>query len=392
MTLMQITAIQDALRQEGLDGWLFFDHHRRDPLAYRILSIPAEIEATRRWYYFVPTEGEPRKLVHQIEKGALDSLPGQKQVYSNWVDQRNRLTALLGSAKRIAMQYSPNCSIPYVSLVDAGTMELVRATGVEVATSANLVQEFEAKWSFDQLEMHLEAGRRVDEIRRKAFDLIGERLRCSNPVNEYEVQQFVRHQFAQSGLETDHGPIVGVNANASDPHYEPTRDRKSYIQKGDFVLIDLWAKLAAPGAVYYDVTWTGYCGEQIPELIQNVFDIVKTARHRASDFAIQKARAHQAFAGFEVDDVCREYITAQGYGSNFFHRTGHSIGTEVHGTGANMDNLESHDERRVIANTCFSVEPGIYLAEFGVRSEVNVFVSEGDARVTGEEQEQLIRI
>ena len=361
-------------------------------MAYRILSIPAEIEATRRWYYFVPAEGEPRKLVHQIEKGALDSLPGHRQVYSNWVDQRNRLTGLLGPAKRIAMQYSPHCSIPYVSLVDAGTMDLVRGTGVEVVTSANLVQEFEAKWSSEQFLMHLEAGRRVDQIRQEAFDLIGQRLRGSNPVNEYEVQQFIRHRFSESGLETDHGPIVGVNGNASDPHYEPTRDRNSYIQKGDFVLIDVWAKLAATRAVYYDVTWTGYCGEHIPALIQNVFEIVKTARRRATDFAIQKARARQPFAGFEVDDVCREYITAQGYGHSFFHRTGHSIGTEVHGTGANMDNLESHDERRVIADTCFSIEPGIYLAEFGVRSEVDVFVSDGDARVTGEEQEQVVRI
>jgi Xaa-Pro dipeptidase len=389
---MKITAIQDALRQEGLDGWLFFDHHRRDPLAYRILSIPAEIEATRRWYYFVPAESEPRKLVHQIEKGALDSLPGQRQVYSSWVDQRNLLKSLIGSAQRIAMQYSPNCSIPYVSLVDAGTIELVRETGVEVLSSANLVQEFEAKWSDEQLEMHLEAGRRVDRIRREAFDLIGQRLRGSNPVDEYEVQQFIRQQFAHAGLETDHGPIVAVNANASNPHYEPTRERTSHIQKGDFVLIDLWAKLADPQAVYYDVTWTGYCGEQIPDLIQNVFEIVKAARRRASDFAIQKARAREVFTGFEVDDACREFITAEGYGEDFFHRTGHNIGTEVHGTGANMDNLESHDERRVIANTCFSVEPGIYLSEFGVRSEVNVYVSDGDARVTGEEQEQLIRI
>jgi Xaa-Pro dipeptidase len=389
---MQITAIQDALRQEGLDGWLFFDHHRRDPLAYRILSIPASIEATRRWYYFVPAEGEPRKLVHQIEKGALDSLPGSRQVYSSWVDQRNRLTGLVGSAKRIAMQYSPNCSIPYVSLVDAGTMELVRATGVEVVSSANLVQEFEARWSAEQLAMHLEAGKLVDQIRREAFELIGQRLRSLDPVDEYEVQQFIRHRFQHSGLETDHGPIVAVNANASDPHYEPASDRTAHIQKGDFVLIDLWAKLAEPQAVYYDVTWTGYCGEQIPAQICNVFEVVKTARRRATDFAIQRARARQVFAGFEVDDVCREYITEQGYGESFFHRTGHSIGTEVHGTGANMDNLESHDERRVIADTCFSVEPGVYLAEFGVRSEVNVYVSDGDARVTGEEQEQLIQI
>ena len=389
---MQITEIQEALRQEGLDGWLFFDHHRRDPLAYRILSIPAGIEATRRWYYFVPSEGEPRKLVHQIEKGTLDSLPGHKQVYSSWADQCNRLKSLLGSGRRIAMQYSPNCSIPYVSLVDAGTMELVRATGVEVVSSANLVQEFEAVWSAEQFDMHMEAGRRVDSIRGEAFQLVGHRLGSSIPINEYEVQQFIRQRFSGSGLETDHGPIVAVNANASNPHYEPTRDRNAHIQIGDFVLIDLWAKLAAPQAVYYDVTWTGYCGEQIPPQIQSVFEIVRNARRRASDFAIQKARARQTFAGFEVDDVCRAYITEQGYGENFFHRTGHSIGTEVHGTGANMDNLESHDERRVIRNTCFSVEPGIYLTEFGVRSEVNVFVSDGDACVTGEQQDQLVVI
>jgi Xaa-Pro aminopeptidase len=211
-------------------------------------------------------------------------------------------------------------------------------------------------------------------------------------VTEFEVQQFILSRFSQFGLATTHGPIVAVNTNASDPHYEPRRDKTSHIQRGDLVLIDLWAKLSQPSAVYYDITWTGFCGETVPEQIQNVFDVVKNARKRASSFAIRKASSEESFAGYEVDDVARDYIEEQGFGDFFFHRTGHSIGTDVHGTGANMDNLESHDERRVISRTCFSIEPGIYLPEFGIRSEVNVYVGDGFARVTGQEQENLIRI
>jgi Xaa-Pro aminopeptidase len=387
-----IEQIQQSLKRGCLDGWLFFDHHRRDLLAYRILGIPEEVEATRRWYYFVPAEGEPRKLVHRIESGTLNSLSGDMESYSSWTEQQQRLNGLLAGCSRIAMQYSPKCAIPYVSLVDAGTVELIRGFGVEVVSSGDLIQEFEARWSEEQLELHLEAGKLVDQVRYEAFDFLGNRIRSTESVTEFEVQQFILSRFSQFGLATTHGPIVAVNTNASDPHYEPRRDKTSHIQRGDLVLIDLWAKLSQPSAVYYDITWTGFCGETVPEQIQNVFDVVKNARKRASSFAIRKASSEESFAGYEVDDVARDYIEEQGFGDFFFHRTGHSIGTDVHGTGANMDNLESHDERRVISRTCFSIEPGIYLSEFGIRSEVNVYVGDGFARITGQEQENLIRI
>jgi Xaa-Pro aminopeptidase len=376
----------------NLDGWLFFDHHRRDPLAYRILGLPDALQPTRRWYYFVPVDGEPRKLVHRIESGSLDDVPGFKDSYSSWTDQQQKVHVLLNGSKRIAMQYSPNCAIPYVSLVDAGTIELVRATGVEIVSSADLVQEFETRWSDEQFQLHLEAGRRVDKVLREAFELVGEKLRTKHALTEYEVQQFIRHKFSQSELFCDHGPIVAVNANASDPHYEPSSDRAAHIQAGDVLLIDLWAKLTKTAAVYYDITWTGFCGEVVPDAVQNVFEVVRDARKRGSQFVIDRVAQRASVAGFEVDDAVRGYIEQRGYGKHFFHRTGHSIGTEVHGTGANMDNLESHDERLIIPGTCFSIEPGVYLPEFGIRSEVNVYVAEGAARVTGEQQEQMIHL
>ncbi len=290
------------------------------------------------------------------------------------------------------MQYSPYCAIPYVSLVDAGTLELIRSFGLEIASSADLVQEFEARWSEQQLQMHLQAGRLVDRVRREAFEFIGQRTRSNNSCTEYEVQQFILGRFSESGLVTDHGPNVSVNANSSNPHYEPDSAQSSPIKQRDLVLIDLWAKLTQPEAVYYDITWTGFCGDNIPNRIENVFQIVKNARKKASRFAIQKAAEAQPFAGYEVDDVARTYIQGEGFGEYFFHRTGHNIGTDVHGTGANMDNLESHDERLVIAGTCFSIEPGIYLPEFGIRSEVNVYVGAGFGQVTGEEQEFLVQM
>ncbi len=389
---MLIERIQEKLLQANLDGWLFFDHHRRDPLAYRILSLPPSMEVTRRWYYFIPASGEPRKLVHSIESQSLDTVPGIKQSYSRWPDQQAKLQALLAGAKRIAMQYSPDCAIPYVSMVDGGTLELVRACGVDVVSSADLVQEFEARWTQTQYESHMEAGRRVDQVRSEAFDLVRQKLESGVAVTEYDVQQFILRRFDQLDLITNHGPIVGVNENASNPHYEPSRDRHSHVQRGDLVLIDLWAKLKQADAVYYDVTWTAFCGQPIPDKVLAVFEIVKDARRRACNFVIEQVQSGQPLRGFEVDDAARNHIEEQGFGEYFFHRTGHSIGTEVHGTGANMDNFESHDDRRVIANTCFSVEPGIYLPEFGIRSEVNVYVGDGFAQVTGEQQDELVRI
>lgn len=389
---MQTIEIQRALQEEKLDGWLFFDHHQRDPLAYRILKLNPGAKATRRWYYFIPAEGEPRGLVHRIESGILNGLPGKNAIYSGWNTQIDGLRSLLKGSRRVAMQYSPNCAIPYVSLVDGGTIELVRGAGVEVLSSANLVQLFEARWSAEQLEMHLEAGRRVDRIRAAGFAKIGDTLRSSGTITEWHVNRFIRDSFDKAGLSTDHGPIVAVNANMSDPHYEPTAERSMPIRRGDAVLIDMWAKLDAPHSVYYDITWTGFCGTDIPPAFQNIFEVVRGARDRAIERVKTAVNNQDSLQGFEVDDAARDFIKEKGFGDWFVHRTGHSIGEEVHGTGANMDNLETHDERRVIAGTCFSIEPGVYLQEFGVRSEVNMYVSEDQAQVTGEIQRELVCI
>jgi Xaa-Pro aminopeptidase len=389
---MHIEEIQSALQEEHLDGWLFFDHHQRDPLAYRILNLNPKHVATRRWYYFIPAQGDPRGLVHAVESGVLAGLPGDIRKYSSWSGQTEGLQRLLAGCRRIAMQYSPNCAIPYVSLVDGGTLELVRGAGVEIATSANLVQLFEARWTAEQLELHLEAGRRVDRIRAEAFQTIGNALASNQAITEWDVNRFIRAGFEKSGMVTDHGPIVAVNSNMSDPHYEPEAGRTREIRKGDAVLIDMWAKLDRPDAVFYDITWTGYCGPDAPTALQNVFEVVRDARDRAVQRVQSAMTSREVIHGFDVDDAARDYIKERGFGEYFIHRTGHSIGEEVHGTGANMDNLETHDERRIIPRTCFSVEPGVYLPEFGIRSEVNVYVGATDARVTGEVQQKLVTI
>lgn len=387
---MRLQEIQAALREEGLDGWLFFDHHVRDLLAYRVLGLDPAGHYTRRWYYYIPVEGEPIGLLHRVEPNSLAALPGKVRYYSRWTEHAAELQTIMRKAKRVAMQYSPNCAVPYVSMVDAGTIELIRGFGVGVVSSANLIQLFEARWTDAQLDSHLEAGRRMDAHRRAAFDRIGEHLRAAERITELDVQRFLRHTFAGSGLVTDHGPIVAVNANASDPHYAPTEQKSSEIRKGDVVLIDMWAKLDEPDSTYYDITWIGFCGpEPLPEVVR-VFDVVTTARDRA--VACAKKAVTAPLHGFDIDDAARGYITENGFGDYFVHRTGHSIGTEVHGAGANMDNFETHDDRLIIPRTCFSVEPGIYLPEFGIRSEVNVYVSRTDAVVTGEIQRELVLI
>lgn len=388
---MKLEQIQQAIRDEGLDGWLFYDHHQRDPLAYRVLQLNTPRTPTRRWYYFIPAAGEPRGLVHRVERTMIDELPGAKTQYSSWTEQLDGLKALLSGSRRVAMQYSPKCAIPYVSMVDAGTVELIRSLGIEVAGSENLIQFFEARWSEAQLESHLEAGRRVDEARSAAFKLAFGKLRAGERVDEFDIKMFILDRFADAGLFTDHGPIVAVNDNASNPHYEPTPEVSRQIREGDLLLIDLWAKLDnEPESVYYDITWTGFCGKQPPSAMENVFLIVREARDRAVARVSDAVSRREPLRGFEVDDAAREYIKDRGFAECFVHRTGHSIGTEVHGAGANMDNLETHDERRVIPRTCFSIEPGVYLPEFGIRSEVNVYVGEDSARVTGEVQRKLV--
>jgi Xaa-Pro dipeptidase len=387
---MDLAAIQAELEAQQLDGWLFFDHHERDPLAYRVLGFRPGRHVTRRWYYLIPRKGEPRGLVHRIERTMLDPLPGVKQQYSSWKEQEGGLGDLLAGCRRVAMQYSPECAIPYVSLVDAGTVELVRARGVDVASSAELIQFFEARWTPEQLETHLEAGRRVDRIRGAAFDLIRARTRDGGLIAEFAVQRFVREEFAKAGLETDHGPIVGANENAANPHYEPPERGSHEIRSGDFVLLDMWAKLDRPGSVYYDITWTAFCGAEPTAEMRKIFEIVSGARDAAIRRVQEGVTSNEALCGYQVDDAARGHIARNGYGEYFVHRTGHSIGQEVHGNGANMDNLETHDVRRILPWTCFSIEPGIYLDRFGVRSEINLFVNEKSARVTGEIQKELV--
>ncbi|MBZ5624106.1 MAG: M24 family metallopeptidase [Acidobacteriia bacterium] len=386
---MELEKIQQEIRNQKLDGWLFFDHHNRDLLAYRVLGLPVAKGPSRRWYYMIPAQGEPMGMEHRIERGQLGSLPGERIPYSRWTEQLAALRKLTAGMTRVAMQYSPMCSVPYVSMVDGGTVELVRSLGVEVVSSAELIQVFEARWTPAALESHLEAGRRVDRVRSEAFALIHERTRNGVPLEEVEVKDLVRKQFAAAGLITDSGPIVGANANASNPHYEPTEEITSPIRSGDWVLLDMWAKLDQPGAVYYDITWTAFCGDNPTDEMRAVYHAVTGARDAGIKRVKEAIAAGHRLCGFEVDDAVRGYIDSRGFGSYFTHRTGHSIGQEVHGNGANMDNFETHDDRRVMPWSCFSIEPGVYLPNFGVRSEIDMFVGDNEARVTGDMQREM---
>jgi Xaa-Pro aminopeptidase len=390
--MRNLQEIQDQLQSEQLDGWLFFDHHVRDPIAYRVLGLDIPGHVSRRWYYWIPARGEPRKLVHRIEDWMLDVLPGERLVYSSWQEQHGKLAELLGGANRAAMQYSPDCMIPYVSLVDGGTIDLVRGLGVEVLSSASLVQYFEARWSEDQLKSHREAGRRVDAILVAAFAEIGNHVSADGSAQEFAIAEFIRRRFREQDLVTADGPIVAVNGNSGNPHYAPTKDQSSPIRSGNFVLIDLWAKLDQPHSVYYDITWTASVGGAPRSEIVNVFDIVKGARDEAVGFVERSISTGKLIHGFEVDDVARKHIADAGFGEGFTHRTGHSIGEEVHGNGANIDNLETLDKRPIIPRTCFSIEPGIYLSDFGVRSEVDCYVSERGAGPTGKVQNAVVTI
>ncbi|MFB3922808.1 MAG: M24 family metallopeptidase [Terriglobia bacterium] len=388
---MDLAKIQATLREAKLDGWLFYDHHRRDAIAYRVLGI-APVMCTRRWYYLIPAEGEPVKLVHRIESGNLDGAPGLTELYSSWAEQREKLKAMLAGKETVAMQYSHLNDIPYVGLVDAGTVELVKTFGVEVVSSAELVQYFEARWSPGALTSHLEAGKLVHESVGLGFAAIREAIKAGKAIDEFAVQQEIARFFEAHNLEADDPPLVAVNENASNPHYSPSQAVSKPIRKGDFVLLDIFAKFRKPGSVYFDITWTGFVGQTVPAQYTQVFDVVREARDAAINLIQNSMRQGRPLRGYQVDDAARGVITRHGYGEFFIHRTGHSIGEDIHGNGANMDNFETHDDRRIIAGTCFSIEPGIYLPEFGVRSEVNVYVEERDARVTGEIQQEVIPI
>ncbi len=387
---LSIPAVQRALKEDGLDGWLLYDFHGSNPIARRLTGLDtASKMTTRRWYYVIPADGEPKKLVHAIESYNLDHLPGAKTVYS----QREKLAAglrqVLGGLKRVAMEYSPGNAIPYVSRVDAGTVEAVRQLGVEVASSGDLVQRFEAVWSDEALQTHQQASARLYRIKDRTFDLIRGRGRTDR-LTEYAVQQAMVQWFAEEGLVTDSAPVVAAQENAGNPHYMPTAHQTRAIGEGEVVLLDLWGKLSSAGAVFADITWVGFTARQVPDRYARAFEAARDGRDAAIALVKEAAAAHRELRGFEVDRACRTVIDQAGYGTDFIHRTGHSLGTEVHGNGVHMDDYETHDERRLIPGTGFTIEPGVYTAEFGVRTEVNMFIGERHATVTGPAQTEFV--
>lgn len=392
MASMDIAAIQAVLRDEKLDGWLFYDHHYRDPLAYRILGLGEGLLVSRRWFYLIPAKGEPKKLVHRIEAGRLDALPGAKAVYSSWQELEAQVEAMLAGQTRIAMQYSPRNAIMYISLVDAGTVELLRAMGKEIVSSANLVSQFEAVLTDDQIATHFAAQQKIDEILSAGWKEMGIRARAGG-TDEFAMVQYFCEAMRREGLVWEHGPNVSVGANSADSHYDPTAASSKPIRRGDFVLIDIWAKLDRADACFYDITWTGVVDREPTEREQMIFATVRDARDAAVTTVRDAFAANRPIAGWEADDAAREVIRRAGFAEFFTHRTGHNIGAVLHGNGANLDNLETHDERLILPNTCFSVEPGIYFpGEFGVRSEVDMIARVGRAEVTGRIQTELVRV
>ena len=406
---MQLDAIQAALRDAQFDGWLFYDHHHRDPVGERILGLDPHAHVTRRWYYFIPAIGEPRKLVHRIEAGRLDALPGTKGAYSSWQELANGIDTMLAGTRRLAMQYSPRNAIMYVAMVDAGTVEFLRSLGKEIVSSADLVSHFEAVLTADQIASHQAAQRAIDGILAAAFRELGRVLHppTGNPahITEFDLVQWFAEAMRRENLVWENGPNVSVGPNSADSHYEPTAERCLPIRNGDFLLIDIWGRKDLPNSIHYDITWTGVIGREPTTLEQQVFATVREARDAAiacveRAFSEQRINPSRLLHGYEPDDAAREVIRQAGFGEYFTHRTGHNIAIELHGSGANLDNLEAHDERIILPNTCFSVEPGIYLPpnyqaghpQFGIRSEVNMLTAPGKAWVTGPRQQELVRI
>ena len=392
--MFDLDAIQAALREAGLGGWLLCDFRGSNVLARRVLDLEGKPSGSRRFFYIIPAQGPPRKLVHKIEPGALDHLPGEKRVYLRWQDLEAGVADLVAGLGTVAMEYSPRNANPYIGRVDAGTVELVRSAGVEVVPSGDLVQRFEAAWDDGQWATHREADVHTRSAFDLAFGLIAERARAGgDPATECQVQAAILDHFRRHGLTTYSPPIVAVGPHSGDPHYEPGPAHDTPIRPGDFVLIDLWAKVDRPRAVYSDLTCTGYVGEAVPARFAEPFAVVVRARDAAIALVREAFAAGRPLRGWEVDDAARHVIESAGLGEFLFSRTGHSIGQEVHGNGAHMDNLESRDERLVIPRTCFSIEPGVYFPEFGMRSEVDVFIDgAGAVHVTGIPQTRVLPI
>ena len=385
-----LSAIQQALREDGLDGWLLYDFHGSNPIARRVAGLHDGAKlTTRRWYYLVPASGEPRALVHGIERDSLAHLPGERRIYAGRAELEAGLDSLMQGMRRIAMEYSPACAIPYVSRVDAGTVERLRSLGSEVVSSGDLVQRFEAVWDDEALASHRAASEHLYGIKDRAFGLIRDRV-AGGALTEYAVQQAMAEWFADAGLVTDCPPVVAAQESSGNPHYLPTAADHRPIRPGQVVLLDLWGKLDRPGAVYADITWVGFTGPDVPGKAAALFSAAREARDAAVALVTERVGAGRPVSGWEVDRAARSVIDAAGYGDRFMHRTGHSLGEEVHGNGVHMDDYETRDERRLIAGTGFTIEPGIYLDDFGVRTEINVYVDRAEAAVTGPRQREIV--
>ena len=384
------SAIQQALSEDGLDGWLLYDFHGSNPIARKIASLSDTAKlTTRRWYYLVPASGEPRALVHRIERSTLAHLPGERRIYSGRAELEAGLAELVQGMRRVAMEYSPACAIPYLSRVDAGTVERIRSLGAEVVSSGDLAQRFEAVWDPAALETHRAASQHLYAIKDRTFELIRNRV-AGGTLTEYEVQQKMVEWFREAGLVTDCPPVVAAQESSGNPHYLPTEADHRPIRPGQVVLLDLWGKLDRPGAVYADITWVGFTGPAVPAEAAAVFGAAREARDAAIALVDERVSARRPIGGWEVDRAARNVIGAAGYGDRFVHRTGHSLGEEVHGNGVHMDDYETHDDRRLIAGTGFTIEPGIYLDDFGVRTEINMHVGSAGATVTGPLQTEIV--
>ncbi|HEV8335211.1 MAG TPA: M24 family metallopeptidase [Candidatus Polarisedimenticolia bacterium] len=388
---MNVSEIQKALTQAELDAWLLFDFHGINPIASRVAGLAAGHMITRRWFGLLPVQGDPVWLHSAIEGQAFAELPGTKISYVGWRQLEEKLRELVGGRKRIAMEYSPGGAIPYVSRVDAGTFEMVRACGVEVVTSADLVQFFEARWSPGALASHRRAARHLDEIVVRTFGEVARIVGGGRTPTEYEIQQFMTEAFRERDLVTE-PPIVAVNANAGNPHYEPSAQHSAAIRSGDLLLLDLWCREKGSEAVYADITWMGFVGKSVPGRYDDVWQAVAGARDAAIRHVLEGSKEGGLLRGCDVDDVARAFIRDRGYERFFIHRTGHNVGREVHGNGAHLDNLETRDERRLIPGTGFTIEPGIYLPEYGIRSEVNLYISGNGAEVTTSVQDRITPI
>ena len=389
---LSIPAVQSALKEEGLDGWLLYDFHGSNPIARRLAGLDgAGKMTTRRWYYVIPAQGEPKKLVHAIEPYNLDHLPGSKTIYSQRQSLATGLQNVLGGLKRVAMEYSPGNAIPYISRVDAGTVEAVRQLGSDVVSSGDLVQRFEAVWTDEALQTHRRASDALYRVKDRAFELVRQARRDKRSLTEMDVQNAMVGWFTDEGLITDAPPVVAAQEDAGNPHYMPTPAKHRTIGDNEIVLLDLWGKLPAPGAVFADITWVGCTATgAVPEACVRAFNAARDARDAAVALVRKAVAEGRVLRGFEVDRACRAVIEKAGFGAQFIHRTGHSLGTEVHGNGVHMDDYETHDERRLIPGTGFTIEPGVYTKDFGVRTEVNMFIGEREATVTGPLQNEFV--